>query len=190
MPDNGKRKPAGRRKRRGQGGFTLLETLVALMAFGMVASILYAFLLMGVSTYQRIETETKIRRQGDLLVAGIVSELMDAVHVEQGSDLTELIVVKAAADPNRYVDTYRIRMESVNGRHGVTVYKEGEPYPERRFELAAGIRIDAPGTASVLQADGNRAANVRFVFVREDAAVKADESSIRIDTRVPLSRLE
>lgn len=172
-------------------GFTLLETLAAVMMFAMVASILYAFLLMGVSTYKRVSVETQIRQQGDRLVAGLVSEVLHAVHVEQGADYRELVVVRMADDPDRYVDTYRVRMETVDGRDGVTVYAEGEAKPLRRFELVNGVVLDSPGTRSVLLAESHQTAVIRMVFVRLDASGRqADESSIQIDTRVPLARLE
>lgn len=176
---------------RGEHGFTLLETLAAVMMFAMVASILYAFMLMGMSTYKRVTAETQVRQQGDRLVAGLVSELLHAVHVEQGADYRELIVVRMADDPDRYVDTYRMRMESVDGRDGVTVYRDDAGTPLRRFELVADIELASPGTRSVLLAEGHHTAVIRMIFVRTDHGGKqADEASIQIDTRVPLSRLE
>jgi prepilin-type N-terminal cleavage/methylation domain-containing protein len=180
-----------RRPRRNENGFTLLETLAALMMVGMVASILYGFMLMGVSTYKRVETETKIRHQGDLLMAGLVSELLEAVHVEQGTDRTELIAVRMASDPSRYVETYRLCIETLDGRHGVSVYRDGETDPVRRYELAPDIALEAPGTHSVLQADGNRAAIIRMQFVQASSpGVKAQETPLFIETRVSVSRLE
>jgi prepilin-type N-terminal cleavage/methylation domain-containing protein len=180
-----------RRPWRNESGFTLLETLAALMMVGMVASILYGFMLMGVSTYKRVETETKIRHQGDLLMAGLVSELLEAVHVEQGTDRTELIAVRMAPDPTRYVETYRLRIETLNGRHGVSVYRDGETDPVRRYELAPDIALQAPGTQSVLMADGNRTAIIRMHFVQASPpGVKAQETPLFIETRVSVSRLE
>lgn len=188
---NGKREKSGRGPGRDEGGFTLLETLAALLLVGMVASILYGFLLLGMSTFQRVATETQIRHQGDLLVAGIVAELMEAVHVEQGADAAELIAVRMAADPARYVETYRLRIEALDGRHGVSVYREGAPLPERRFALAAGMALEEPGTRSVLLADGSRAAVIRMDVVQlEGTGRKADEARLIIDTRLALTRLE
>lgn len=176
---------------RNEQGFTLLETLAAVMMFAMVTSILYGFLLMGISTYKRVSVETQIRQQGDRMVAGLVSELLQTVHVEQGSDYRELILVRMADDPDRYVDTYRMRVETVDGRDGVTVYRDGAATPLRRFELTSDIVLDGPGTRSVLLAEGNQTAVIRMIFIRAAHGGKqADEASIQIDTRVPLSRLE
>ena len=180
-----------RRPLRNERGFTLLETLAALMMVGMVASILYGFMLMGVSTYKRVETETKIRHQGDLLTAGLVSELLEAVHVEQGTDHTELVAVRMSPDPLRYVETYRLRIETLDGRHGVSVYRDGAAAPVRRFELAPDIALQGPGTQSVLLADGNRAAIIRMHFVQESLpGRKSQETPLFIETRVSVSRLE
>lgn len=176
---------------RDERGMTLIEILTALILFGMVASILYSFLFMGMSMYKRVTMETQMRNQSDALFGGLMSELRDAVHVEQGSGRHEIIYVKSSSDPDQYVDTYRMVIEQLDGSSGVTVYHQDSGLLFKRYELTQKFVFDGPGTVSVLQADGPRAILIQLQIVRSDVdLLQAEKPVFTVASRVMLSRLE
>jgi len=181
---------------RNQDGVTLLEVLVTLLLFSMVASILYAFMLMGVSMYKRVSAETTMRNQSDALLAGLINELTGAVHAEQGADHRDILYVKMSPDSGKYVDVYRMALEEKNGRYVVSAYREGQAAPFKRFELSGKFVIhvnekaddDLANPLSSLTAfDGG--VRIRLVISR-DAPEPAQQAAITMETRIPLTRLE
>lgn len=186
------------RTMRNQEGITLVELLVTLLLFSMLASILYAFMLMGVSMYKRVSAETTMRNQSDMLLAGIITELTDAVHAAQGADHREIHYVKMSSDPNQYVDAYRMVLEERNGRYGVSAYKAGAAIPFKRFVLGDEFAIHVNGTdaeeaadpkSSLLANDGT-GIYIKLVISREVYAQPAQRTAITVETRIPLTRLE
>ena len=67
---------------RNEKGISLIEVIVALMIMSMVITILYSFLLMGVSMYKRVIADTQMRNQGDILYSQILTELNKATIVK------------------------------------------------------------------------------------------------------------
>jgi prepilin-type N-terminal cleavage/methylation domain-containing protein len=181
---------------RNQDGVTLPEVLVTLLLFSMVASILYAFMLMGVSMYKRVSAETTMRNQSDALLAGLIAELAGAVHAEQGADHRDILYVKMSPDSGKYVDVYRMTLEQKNGRYVVSAYREGETVPLKRFELNKKFVIHVNEhsndelvmpLSSLTTFDGG--VKIRLV-ISQDAPVPAQQTAITMETRIPLTRLE
>ena len=174
---------------RDERGITMIETLTALILFGMVASILYSFLFMGTSMYKKVTADTQIRNQGDALFGGIMSELRDAVYAEQGADSTEIIYTKKAANEEDYVDRYRMKIEIIDSEHGVTVYKEDEAglHLLKRFSLISKYKLKAD---SVIHGDPNhhRAVEVKLIYQRSDPSLAPSENpGFTMKSRIPLS---
>lgn len=176
---------------RDERGMTLIETITALMLFSMVASLLYSFLFMGMTMYKRVTVETQMRNQSDALFGAVISELRDAVYVEQGGGTGEIIYVKSSSNPDQYVETYRMSIEMIDGGSGITIYSEDSGALLKRYELTPQFQIDGPGVTSMLLADGLRAVLVKLQVVRADPDLLQVENPVfTVESRVVLSRLE
>jgi len=175
---------------RDERGLTLIELLTGLLLFGMIAAILHAFLLMGSSMYSKISAETQLRNQADALFGLIMSELRDAVYVQQGAGEREIVFVREADDPAVYVKTYRMVIETdADGLSGVTVTGPDPSYP-KRWDLAPRFRLN--DAESGLIAADQHLVKVRLVFERADAGPvpAADDARLKLETSVPLFRME
>ena len=168
----------------------MIELLTGLMLFGMIASILYAFLLMGSSMYRKVSAETQLRNQADALFGQIMSELKDAVYVRQGESSREILFVRKAQDPLVYVETYRMIIETdAAGLSGVTVAGPDPAYP-KRWDLTPQFRLNE--AESALLAASQNLVKVTLVFERADAAsvTAAEDARLKLESSILLFRME
>ncbi|XID92592.1 prepilin-type N-terminal cleavage/methylation domain-containing protein [Paenibacillaceae bacterium WGS1546] len=194
---------------RNERGATLIELLTALLLFSMVAAILYSFMFMGISMYKRVSVETQMRNQADTLYSRVMTELRDAIYVKQGEPSPdggvndgEIVFVKRAAggapinpeDPPPYIETYMLKMDesgmSVTAGDGATVLK--------RFELTERFKLDRTRPDGALKsnsgmiAESHQLLDLSLRFIRADAneVARIERSSIEIQSKIPLIRLE
>ncbi|MEK4190966.1 MULTISPECIES: prepilin-type N-terminal cleavage/methylation domain-containing protein [Paenibacillus] len=60
---------------RREGGFTLVELIVALSLFTVAAGIISGITMLGLRSYHKISIENSLRDEGDLLMSAIITEL-------------------------------------------------------------------------------------------------------------------
>lgn len=188
--------PVIRSVARDERGLTLIELLTGLLLFGMITSILYSFLFMGASMYRKISVETQLRNQADALYGRIMTELKDAVYVQQGLDASgkinerEIVFVKRASDPAVYVETYTMTIEQdSDGSYGLTVTGPGSS-DRKRFDLTPRFKLNE--AESRLIAEKQNRVKVLLVFERADAAAvpDAEDAKLVLETSIPLFRME
>ncbi len=182
--------PAIRSVARDERGLTLIELLTGLLLFGMITSILYSFLFMGASMYRKISVETQLRNQADALYGRIMSELKDAVYVQQGASEKEIVIVKRASDPKVYVETYTMVIEQDDdGLYGVTVTGPGAA-DKKRFDLTPRFVLNE--SESKLIASTQNLVKVLLVFERADgdAVPDAEDAKLVLESSIPLFRME
>jgi hypothetical protein len=188
------------RRLRNEQGITLIETLTTLFIFSMVVSILFSFLIMGVSMYKRVSAETQLRSQGDVVFAQLSDVLRGAVYVQQGESSRELRYVKHASTPEQYVKEFVLRS-----------YDRNDPDPARRIlhgklyiheidrsggEHAAGT-IEAGGGGKFwidgeFTAEGNETVQIRLSIDRSDAAsiTALERTRLELENRIRLFRID
>lgn len=177
---------------RNEKGMTLIELLAALLIFGMVASILYSFMLMGISMYKRVTVETQMRNQGDGLYSQIISELKEAIYVqEEGVDKKIIRYAKKSTDSKVYIDLFEMEVfpnPASGGR--IEVRKAGSTDPEKVFQLSDKFTI-REGSLSEAGPNHDRV-GVMLEYARTNAdQYKAAESpKLVIDSQIPLFRNE
>jgi hypothetical protein len=188
------------RRLRNEQGITLVETLTTLVIFSMVVSILFTFLIMGISMYKRVSAETRLRSQGDVVFAQLSDVLRGAVYVQQGADNRELRYVKPASTPEEYVKEYVLRS-----------YDRNDPEPDRRSlhgklyihevdrsgnEHEAGV-IEAGGGGRFwvdgeFIAEGNETIKLRLSVDRSgsDSITAIERTKLELENRIRLFRID
>lgn len=82
---------------RREGGFTLVELIVALSLFTVAAGIISGITMLGLRSYHKISIENSLRDEGDLLMSAIITELYTFAHEKvtptmiQNADKTQII---------------------------------------------------------------------------------------------------
>ena len=67
---------------------------------------------MGVSMYKRVTMETQMRNQGDGLYSQIISELKEAIYVQdEGTDKKIIRYAKKNDNPDVYIDLYEMEVK-------------------------------------------------------------------------------
>ncbi|HEX7057471.1 MAG TPA: prepilin-type N-terminal cleavage/methylation domain-containing protein [Bacilli bacterium] len=187
-------------------GLTVIELLTALLLLGMVASILYSFLLMGLSMYKRVTVETQMRNQGDALFSRIITELKDTIYVKQGSSDKEIVYVKRAVnsdgspDTENYVAKYAMAIENVDNPailsvpYGISIYHVNPDGTRgallKKLALTNDFTIDR--TASSLLMISQDMVEVKLEYGRTDSltALAAESPDLTIDMKIPLFRID
>jgi prepilin-type N-terminal cleavage/methylation domain-containing protein len=171
-------------------GMTLIELLAALFIFGMVASILYSFMLMGVSMYKRVTIETQMRNQGDSLYSQIISELKDAVYVQdEGTDKKVIRYAKKTQDPKTYIELYEMEVfpEPASGGK-IVVRKAGSTTPEKVFQLGSKFTIREGSLSESSQNHDRVQIKLEYARTNADDYKSADRPNLVIDSQIPLFR--
>lgn len=172
--------------RNNEEGMTLIELLTALVILSMVTTILYSFLLMGVSMYKRVTIETQMRNQGDAVYSQIISELKDAVYVQQldSGDNTTIRYAKRSADAKAYIDLYQMQLEPNAANGKIEVTKDGAPV--RSFALGSKFTIDSGSLKAISQ----NLVQVQLTYTRSNASnfKSAENPKMEIDSQIPLFR--
>ncbi|WP_146767118.1 prepilin-type N-terminal cleavage/methylation domain-containing protein [Paenibacillus sp. YN15] len=183
-----------RKKLADQKGLSLLELLTALLITTMVSTILYCFLLMGVSMYKRIMVETQMRNQGDALYRQIITELKDAVYVEQRSAGgavpadTSIRYVKRAQSAEDYIDDYVMTLEAGEEDGAIRVYESKDLHkPIKELKMTPDFTISEGSLAAI----GKNRVAVNLTYTRsgnEAGYVKADRTKLNINSQITLFR--
>ena len=99
---------------RNQKGLTLIEVMTALVLFGMITTILYSFLFMGMSMYKRVAAEAQLRSQVNVFYSQLLDLFEQSVYAYQGSRENEIIVIKKeTVDAGQKTDSNYIRYYSI-----------------------------------------------------------------------------
>jgi prepilin-type N-terminal cleavage/methylation domain-containing protein len=183
-----------RKKLTDQKGLSLLEMLTAILILTMVSTILYSFLLMGVSMYKRIMVETQMRNQGDALYRQIVTELKDAVYVEQRSNAgagapanTSIRYVKRADTAEEYIHEYVMTLQAGEHNGILQIYSNGNmAVPVKELKMTSAFTI----STGSLTAIGNNRVNVDLTYKRsdEDRYAQADRTELNVNSQITLFR--
>lgn len=178
-----------RRLREDEQGMTLIELLTALVILAMVTTILFSFLLMGVSMFKRISAESQIRNQGDALTSRIMAELKDAVYVVKSGDASEIEYAKReAAGADAYVSRFTMKLIG----SGVEV-RETSPAGQKskQFTLASAYELNL-GQSS-LSAPDIRTVKINLVYRKKSAgppSAPLENPTYQMTTQIPLVRSE
>ncbi|TVY10418.1 PulJ/GspJ family protein [Paenibacillus cremeus] len=170
-------------------GMTLIEVLAALLIFSMVTTLLYSFLVMGISIYKRVTVESQMRSQGDTLYSQIISELKDAIYVQQSQPDSEIRYAKKSADPKAYIELYVMKLipDAVSGGR-IEVRRAGASAgpPDQVFQLGSKFTIDGGSLTEV----SHDLVQVRLTYIRShsEALKVLDNPRLEIDSQIPLFR--
>ncbi len=175
--------------RQNEKGMTLIELLAALFIFGMVVSILFSFLMMSVSMYKRVTVESQMRNQGDALYSQLITELKDAIYVQQSSDDKEIRYVKRPLDPSdtkTYIELYEMKVTPKAEGGKIEVRKAGTTEVIRTFQLGSKFTIEA-GSLTEISHD---LVQLNLIYARTNSGSlrKTESPKLEINSRIPLFR--
>lgn len=168
-------------------GISLVEVIAGLMIIGMIASILYGFMLMGITMYKKVTVETQLRNQANLLLGFVMDEMRDAIYAEtvykaDGThDPTKVLLVKRGegsdTDVTKYVQEQTIEITNKQ------IISAGN---QRRL---TGDNMEMMGSFEVVS---NRLVNITLSFTDrlDNSNSKIEEASLTINRKVPLFRIE
>lgn len=183
-------------------GMTLIEMLVSLFIFLMISSILYSFLLMGISIYKSVTLHTQMRNQGDALFSQVITELKDAVYVEQvkvpsmENQYTEILYLKqnnwfsnpTSGNQSRYIERFRMRFDKESG--AITVQSESELNQGNKvFKMTDAFQITE---TQFIADDDHKLLKLSIAYQRSDAKnLPVGQSPVlEIQSQIPLFRIE
>ncbi|MDR6549547.1 prepilin-type N-terminal cleavage/methylation domain-containing protein [Paenibacillus qinlingensis] len=175
---------------RNEKGMTLIEILAALLIFGMVASILYSFMLMGVSMYKRVTMETQMRNQGDGLYSQIISELKEAIYVQdEGTDKKIIRYAKKNNDPKMYIDLFEMEViPDPKGGGKIEIRDAGTNAVKRVFQLGNKFTIREGSLSEASQNHDRVQVTLEYARVNSNQYKDADNPKLVIDSQIPLFR--
>lgn len=175
---------------RNEKGMTLIELLAALLIFGMVASILYSFMLMGVSMYKRVTMETQMRNQGDGLYSQIISELKEAIYVQdEGTDKKIIRYAKKNDNPNIYIDLYEMEVKPDPAGGGkIEIREAGTNVVKSVFQLGSNFTIREGSLSEASQNHDRVQVTLEYARINADQLKLADSPKLVIDSQIPLFR--
>mgnify|MGYP001190342629 CR=1 FL=1 len=169
---------------REERGVSVLEVIAVLMIFSMIAVILYSFLLMGMTMYSRVTSETLLRNQANAVFASIINEISDSIYVQQDGDQKKIRIVKWANSTDSYIQEYAYafvpEVEDATDEDGNVKVK------------TFGVTNEAfsmKGTFDVLDQE-SLVVTLDFYKKREHLTSKADEVEITIKQQIPLFRMD
>lgn len=205
------------RKHRNEKGMTLVEVVVALMIMGMILTILYAFLFMGISMYKRVTVDTQMRNQGDIMFSQVITELKDAVYAKNiqdtnGQDTGGIIYVKRHVengnyDPKKYVDEYSMTIEDLSrlmgtearykkNNNGIVIRNAKDLTIVKTIDLSSMFTLEMEDAndlrVSGFAATSDKMVHVRLAYRRNESRtlLPAEQSKFEINTNIPLFRIE
>lgn len=135
---------------RREGGFTLVELIVALSLFTVAAGIISGITMLGLRSYHKISIENSLRDEGDLIMSAIITEL----YTFAPDKVTPTILKN---DAGTIIDSYitlerqddvisRIRI--INGDLTIADPRTVNPSPDARTETTSKL---AQGSAITLE---------------------------------------
>ncbi|KRE93067.1 hypothetical protein ASG89_06025 [Paenibacillus sp. Soil766] len=175
---------------RNEKGMTLIEILAALLIFGMVASILYSFMLMGVSMYKRVTMETQMRNQGDGLYSQIISELKEAIYVQdEGTDKKIIRYAKKNDKPDIYIDLYEMEViPNATSGGKIEIRLAGTNTVTNVFQLGSNFTIREGSLSEASENHDRVQVTLEYARSNADQLKQADRPKLVIDSQIPLFR--
>lgn len=151
---------------RREGGFTLVELIVALSLFTVAAGIISGITMLGLRSYHKISIENSLRDEGDLLMSAIITEL----YTFAPDKITPTMIQNA--DKTQIIDSF-ITLERQDGT-------------KSRIRIANGILTIAPPDVIDPPADTrtnivSRLAQGSAITLECQNAVPCDSGLISID---------
>ncbi|CAH1054217.1 type II secretion system protein [Paenibacillus pseudetheri] len=136
---------------RREGGFTLVELIVALSLFTVAAGIISGITMLGLRSYHKISIENSLRDEGDLLMSAIITELYtfapDKVTptLIQNADKTQIIDSFITLERQ---DGTKSRIRIANGILTITPPDVIDPPADTRTKITSRL---AQGSAITLE---------------------------------------
>lgn len=184
---------------REERGVSVLEVIAVLMIFSMIAVILYSFLLMGMTMYNRITSETLLRNQANAVFASIINEISDSVYVQQDGDQKKIRIVKWANSADGYIQEYAYAFVPEVVDDAADSTSESEILTIRTMDEDGKVRVKTfgvadeafsmKGTFDVLDQE-SLVVTLDFYKKREHLTSQADEVEITIKQQIPLFRMD
>jgi prepilin-type N-terminal cleavage/methylation domain-containing protein len=176
---------------RNNRGLSILEVLTAMFIFGMVVSIAYSMLFMALSVYKSVLIEGEMRSRGEAVFSGMISELKDAVYVENTVDGNRLSIlyIKRSEDKARYLEQYKmtVMLEPPAGTGDIQVVHAQSGALVKSFDLGERFRI----REARLTAEGDHnAVHLFLLYGHRNALQKEEQKEVKIDSRIPLLRVD
>lgn len=145
--------------------------------------------------YKRIMVETQMRNQGDALYGQIVTELKDAVYVEQrnkdsaGQPLgnTSIRYVKRAETAEEYIHEYVMTLQAGEHNGILQIYKSDNlSDPVKELKMTSAFTISDGSLTPI----GNNRVNVDLTYKRsdEDRYAQADRTKLNVKSQITLFR--
>lgn len=176
--------------KRDEKGMSLIELLAAIMIFGMVASILYSFMLMGVSMYKRVTMETQMRNQGDGIYSQIISELKEAIYVQdEGIDKKIIRYAKKSDRAKDYIDLFEMEIIPNPIAGGKIVIRQaGTNKVKDEFQLGSKFTISEGSLSEASQTHDRVQVKIEYARSNANQFKIADSPKLEIDSQIPLFR--
>ncbi|MFD2672551.1 type IV pilus modification PilV family protein [Marinicrinis sediminis] len=198
-----KRKWKRIRLHQNEKGMSLVEVLSAMLILAMIVAILYTFLLMGITVYKKVSTETTLRNQANIIFGQILDEMKDGVYAqavpdkEKSSEIStkEMVIVKPhiVMSGTEQLDTDYVKetkVEIVEVSSDPLMYKvqiqDGNNIKE--FQLTDNKRIS---NASITYINAHQI-ELMLEFTGEPGNMtrSLEKSQITMKQQIPLFRLE
>ncbi|WP_438448163.1 PulJ/GspJ family protein [Gorillibacterium sp. sgz5001074] len=186
-------------------GMTIIELLAGLLIMTMISSILYAFLLMGVTMYKRVTTETQLRNQANLVFSQLVDGVRDGIYVQgvgtplniaPNGDRTykSIRLIKRAApgdEQTNYIDAYEVTFNSVaTGNDSLLMPKKGSAAGMREIKMVgqnfkmAGSFVVNPNITDVFEVQ------IDFSGSPANRTTGTEDTALSVKRKIPLFRSE
>lgn len=134
---------------RREGGFTLVELIVALSLFTVAAGIISGITMLGLRSYHKISIENSLRDEGDLLMSAIITEL----YTFAPDRVTPTVVKDGAGIIDSYItlerqDGVKSRIRITKGDLTIVNPDEMNPSADERTKINSRL---AQGSAITLE---------------------------------------
>lgn len=175
-------------------GVTLIEMMTALLIISMVTSILYAYMLMGITMYKKVSTETQLRNQANLVFSQLINNLRDAVYVkEQDADPKKITVVKWGT--NNYIKPCNISFEPIDpakpdGPQYIRIEEADRGADAGPSEIRLGVaRFTMVGSFHRLS-QNQLEVTIDFKGEPKEKSSAMEDAAITLKQQIPLFRIE
>lgn len=177
-------------------GVSLLEVMAALLIISMITSIFYAFMLMGITMYKKVSTETQLRNQANVMFSQLINSLRDAVYVQDpdptSNDPVESITVVKWSDSN-YVKPCQISFVAdplnANSRF-IRISEPDRPADAGPSEIRLGVeRFTMTGSFTYISQNLIEV-KMEFNGAPKEKSAAIEEAHLTLQQQIPLFRIE
>lgn len=177
------------RRLNNEKGLSILEVLAAMFIFGMVVSIAYSILFMSLSVYKSVLIEGEMRSKGEAVFSDMISELKDAIYVEEGTAGNQLSIkyIKRSADADQYLEQYEMTMvlDAAAGVGDIQIKNAESGTLVKSFDLGERFRI-REGRLSA--SEGHNAVQLFLIYGHHNVLQREEGKEMKIDSRISLYR--